>query len=110
MRFSRRWQRERAERADADAEAAAAVWYRIARWLLPGPQPRIPPWATREEIEPYRGFRAGRGRWRPDHTGYDEPTSPDREQWAEPRADDPTLDPILGDSDDEPWTGKPHSE
>ena len=103
MRFSRRWQRERAARADAEAAARAAVWYRVARWVMPGPQPLVPPWNwdTGEQVQPYRGFRAGRGRLRPDGTGYDEPTSPDREQWEEP----PAADPILGDSDDEPWTG-----
>ena len=104
MRFGRRRQRERAETAAAAAEADAASWYQIARWLLPGPQPRTPPWQQDDGIEPYRGFRAGRGRRRPDATGFDEPTSPDRNQWAEPRAGDPTLDPILGDEDDEPWT------
>lgn len=71
---------------------------------MPGPPPVPPPWRTKDETKPYRGFRAGRGRHHPDHTGYDEPTSPDREQWPEERADDPTLDPIIGDSDDEPWT------
>lgn len=102
MRFSRRRQRARAEEADAEAETRAAAWFQFARSVLPGPQFR---WDHgREEIKPYRGFRRGRGRVRPDPTGYGEPTSPDREQWAEPRADDPTLDPILGDSDDEPWT------
>ncbi|HEX6353409.1 hypothetical protein [Actinophytocola sp.] len=100
MRFSRRRQRERAERAAADDEADAAFWHGIARW---GPGPR-PPRGPSEDIRPYRGFRRGRARMRPDPTGYDEPTSPDREQWAEPRAGDPTLDPVLGDSDDEPWT------
>jgi hypothetical protein len=105
MRFSRRRQRERAERANTEAEADAAVWWGIERWVLPGPQPLSPPWDKGEDIKPYRGFRAGRGRMRPDSTGYDEPTSPDRERWSEPRAGDPTLDPILGDSDDEPWTG-----
>jgi hypothetical protein len=79
---------------------------RLGRFLTSGSMPIGRPWsAPREDVRPYRGFRAGRGRKRPDRTGYDEPTSPDRERWAEPRADDPTLDPVLGDSDDEPWTG-----
>jgi hypothetical protein len=104
MRFGRRRQRERAAEADAEAEAHAAAWYQVARWVLPGPQPRTPPWRLGDRIAPYRGFRAGRGRHRPDPTGYDEPTSPDRNRWTEPRAGDPTLDPVLGDEDDEPWT------
>jgi hypothetical protein len=104
MRFSRRRQRERAEQANAEADAEATVWWGIARGLLPGVQRSRLPWDKDEGIEPYRGFRAGRGRVRPSSTGYDEPISPDRERWEEPRADDPTLDPILGDSDDEPWT------
>lgn len=105
MRFGRRRQRTRAEQADDEAAHHAAAWYRIASWAMPGPPPVPPPWAGEDESRPYRGFSRGRGRNRPDRTGYDEPTSPDREQWEEPRPDDPTLDPILGDSDDEPWTG-----
>jgi len=103
MRFSRRRQRERAEQAAEEADRDATVLYWVAR-LLPGPTVVPPPVPNTDEIEPYRGFRVGRGRARPDRTGYGEPTSPDREQWTEPRADDPTLDPVLGDEDDEPWT------
>jgi hypothetical protein len=106
MRFGRRRQRERAAQADEEADEEAAALHRLLRFVGSGP---APPWsfwsAPREETRPYRGFRAGRGRERPDRTGYGEPTSPDRERWDEPRASDPTLDPVLGDSDDEPWTG-----
>lgn len=78
--------------------------WQIARRFGPGSLPPVPPWHVTEEQRPYRGFRAGRARHRPEPTGYDEPASPDREQWREPRPGDPTLDPIIGDSDDEPWT------
>ena len=104
MRFGGRRQRERAELARAEAEAAGAFWWAIARRVLPGVQPLRPPWDRDDGIRPYRGFRAGRSRMRPSPTGYDEPASPRGERWEEPRANDPTLDPILGDSDDEPWT------
>jgi hypothetical protein len=106
VRFSRRRQRERAEQAAAEDEARTAALWQVARWFSPGTLslPPRPPWHGDDETRPYRGFRAGRARERPDRTGYDEPISPDRERWAEPRADDPTLDPIIGDSDDEPWT------
>jgi len=104
VRFSRRRQRERAEQAAAEDEAHTATMWRIARWFGPGSLPPSPPWSVDEETRPHRGFRAGRARYRPDPTGYGDPVSPDRERWPEPRADDPTLDPVLGDSDDEPWT------
>jgi hypothetical protein len=111
MRFGRRRQRARSEQVADEDDAAIQPWYRIASFLLPGVQPPTPPWRDRPDgIRPYRGFRAGRARIRPDSTGYDEPLTPDRqrapdrERWPEPRADDPTLDPILGDEDDEPWT------
>lgn len=86
-----------------ESEADAAPWYQLARWLLPGPQPRTPPWHQEDAIRPYRGFRNGRARLRPDPSGLGEPATPPRETWPEPRANDPTLDPILGDEDDEPW-------
>ena len=106
MGWRRRRQQERVAQADQEVAESAAVLHRVLRVLPSFPAPLLPPWSTpHEEVAPYRGFRAGRGRELPDHTGYGEPTSPDREQWAEPRAGDPTLDPILGDSDDEPWTG-----
>jgi hypothetical protein len=106
MRIGRRWQRERAALADEEAARSAALLGWMMRLVSSGPA-AAGSWAAPlpEETQPYRGFRAGRGRERPDGTGYGEPTSPDRERWAEPRSDDPTLDPVLGDSDDEPWTG-----
>ena len=106
MRFRRRQQRERAAQADEEAAEKATMIYQVLR-ILPGfPAPLWPPGREpRDELTPYRGFRRGRGRERPDSTGYGEPTSPDGVRWEEPRAEDPTLDPILGDSDDEPWTG-----
>lgn len=106
MGFRRRQQRERAAQADREAAEKATMLYRVLR-IMPGfTAPLRPPSPDPyEDTRPYRGFRAGRGRERPDRTGYGEPTSPDGEQWEEPRADDPTLDPVLGDSDDEPWTG-----
>jgi hypothetical protein len=102
--MTRRRQRARTEEAYEEHGAQAAGWYRVASWLLPGVQPATPPWEVEPDIRPYRGFRAGRARIRPDSTGFGDPVSPDREQWDEPRADDPTLDPIIGDCDDEPWT------
>ena len=104
VRFSRRRQRERAEQAAAEAEANTALLWQIARRFGPVPLPVNPP-RDDEETRPYRGFRAGRARERPDRTGYGDPApTPHGDRWPEPRAGDPTLDPIIGDSDDEPWT------
>lgn len=112
-RFSRQWQRERAEHADAEADEVATALYRIGRLFNRFPMPVDPPRRARagHTERPYRGFRAGRSRMRPDATGYDEPVAslaprePGNEHpWlADLQDDELTLDPVLGDSDDEPW-------
>ncbi|ALG09867.1 hypothetical protein [Kibdelosporangium phytohabitans] len=72
-RFSREWHRERAELARAEADATAETLYRL-RVVVHG-RDRHHNWRVRAEdtVPPYRGFRAGRSRVRPDETGYDEP-------------------------------------
>jgi hypothetical protein len=77
-RFSRTWQRQRAEQADAEQAETMATLGLIARLFANGPlaalrPPRID---TSEQVEPYRGFRHGRARKRPTATGYDEPVEP----------------------------------
>src|ERR1700741_81932 len=79
MRFRRRQQRERAAQAEEEAPEKATMIYQCLRIMPSFPAPLWPPGREpRDELGPYRGFRRGRGRERPDPTGYGEPTSPDR--------------------------------
>lgn len=112
-RFTRQWQRERARRSQAEADEAAVKAYWISRvasrfgpFFGPLWRPRV---GDDDTIEPYRGFRAGRGRWRPDSTGYDEPVMPAAapDSWHEhPWLDDmetsePVSDGLIDDEYDD---------
>jgi hypothetical protein len=95
-RFSREWQRERAEQAQAEADATAEMMYRarFGRHSLAHYQN----WRVHAEdkVLPYRGFRAGRSRVRPDQTGYDEPArgGDSNEFWV---VDLPVAPEVIGD-------------
>jgi hypothetical protein len=119
-RFSREWQRERARRAKAEADEAAVTTYWISKlgtWFGPFVgtfwRPRV---GDNNTVEPYRGFRAGRARWRPDSTGYDEPVEPaaSRDSWhdnpwlADLESGEPVSDGLIDDEYDEP--GGDHDE
>jgi hypothetical protein len=104
-RFSRAWQRERAERADAEQAETMETLGLIARLFANGPFTRPRPIRVdlSEPVEPYRGFRAGRARHRPDETGYDEPERPaargpgNEHPWLEDLDDDPPVSgPVIG--------------
>ncbi|RZS43630.1 hypothetical protein EV193_102611 [Herbihabitans rhizosphaerae] len=103
-RFSRQWQRERAARANDEREDVNAR----LRWAFGG-NPFGWRWRQRgERVLPYRGFRAGRARERPDDTGYDEPAAPEpvRDEWHGNRwlagmSDLRTNDGVIGDDPDE---------
>ena len=112
-RFSREWQRERARQAKADADDAAVKVYWISQvaarfgpFLRPMWRPRV---GDDDTTEPYRGFRAGRSRWRPDATGYDEPVEPVSrgDSWHEHRwladldSGEPVSDGLIDDEYDE---------
>lgn len=97
-RFSREWQRQRAEQAAAERAETMELVGRIARvfgrgWFAPRRAPRV---EIGEELAPYRGFRAGRARIRPTATGYDEPAEP--AERAEPAGQAPR-----GPGNEHPW-------
>nr|WP_157528321.1 hypothetical protein [Kibdelosporangium sp. MJ126-NF4] len=95
-RFSREWQRERSEQAQAETDATAEMIYRarFGRYSLAYYQNwRV---RTEDQVLPYRGFRAGRSRVRPDQTGYDDPASDhdSDEFWV---VDLPVAPEVIGD-------------
>jgi hypothetical protein len=109
-RFSRAWQRERARRAKAEADEARLFAYWISKLSRYGHFFGPPRVRDDDTIEPYRGFRAGRSRWRPDSTGYDEPVEPTAARdsrlghpWlADLESDEPVSDGLIDDEYDEP--------
>lgn len=104
-RFSRAWQRQRAEEADAERVETMETLGLIARLFANGPLTTLRPFRvdTTERVRPYRGFRDGRGRRRPTDTGYDEPA-----EFAEPAPRGPGNEhPWLDDLSEEPPTSGP---
>ncbi|WP_460394650.1 hypothetical protein [Actinophytocola sediminis] len=108
-RFSRAWQRQRAELADAERAHDMAVIDWIARrfgrnplYLPPDRRGLLEP----EPVRPYRGFRNGRARMAPTETGYEEPVEPtprgpgNEHPWLADLTDDlPPTGPVLGAPD-----------
>lgn len=104
-RFSRQWQRQRAEQADAEhADRVARLQWvarRFSRFPFSAP-PRSP---ASEHVRPYRGFRNGRARMAPTDTGYEEPverqpTVPGNEHpWLTGLTDEPTSESVIGAPD-----------
>ena len=104
-RFSREWQRERAQ---AQADESDQLAYRLSRLFG-----RSPFWAAlrrrdlaEDKILSYRGFRAGRSRLRPDETGYGEPVRPTPQgdwhdhPWLTDLHDEPpTAGPVIGETE-----------
>jgi hypothetical protein len=112
-RFSRQWQRERAAQADAEADESAMLIFRLARMFGRGPMFPFPrSRGAGDAVRPYRGFRAGRRRWRPDDTGYGEPAAPEAsrdDEWHEHpwlaglREESPVSDAVVdGVGEDDP--------
>jgi hypothetical protein len=106
-RFGRERQRRRAAQADAEADEAVERVWRLSRFTGRLPYLAALRWARevgRETVPPYRGFRAGRSRVRPEKTGYDEPATLSEHPWLDGLEG---VDPILGDEDDENYpTGR----
>lgn len=105
-RFSRQWQRRRAEQADAERaetmETLGLIGRMFSRGWFVNPRPTRVEFG--EPLPPYRGFRAGRARMRPTGTGYDEPVEPtprapgNEHPWLADLDDEPPVsDPVIGD-------------
>jgi hypothetical protein len=100
-RFSREWQRERAAQAQAEADEAIDALYRFRDPFGRSSPFTHPSWrvTSSDKVLPYRGFRNGRGRTRPDETGYDDPVSASGpgSRIAEPPAAPSVIDSVPGD-------------
>jgi hypothetical protein len=103
-RFSRAWQRQRAEEADAEQAETMTTLGLIARLFANGPLAALRPPRVdfSEHVQPYRGFRAGRARRRPTDTGYDEPAEQAGPAPRGPGNEHPWLDDL---TDEPPATG-----
>lgn len=105
-RFSRAWQRQRAEQAEAEhAEDSARFEWAARRLRLPFYVPLANRVSHDDQVRPYRGFRNGRARRSPTGTGYEEPVEPIRQPpgnehpWLADLTEEPPTGPVIGEDD-----------